>query len=206
MSLLLQPGTISKFTEEEKKFLDRADASTATLNKLIENLLTVSKIEQGKMKLTFKNINLSEIIINSIDEFSKLAQAKGLNLRFEKPDTEIPEISADSLRIGEVVTNLVNNAIAYTQQGEIVVRIKANSDSVTTSVSDTGQGIPEDALPHLFTKFFRVQGVLEAGSKGTGLGLNISKNIVEAHQGRIWVVSKLGKGSTFFFSLPITIK
>ena len=123
---------------------------------------------------------------------------------FQPPAQVIPPVMADRLRITEVVTNLVANAINYTQPGgKINVTIERQGNEIITSVKDTGVGIPKEALPKLFTKFFRVTGKLTQGSKGTGLGLYISKAIVEMHKGRIWVDSEPGRGTTFSFSLPI---
>ncbi|HLD11540.1 MAG TPA: ATP-binding protein, partial [Patescibacteria group bacterium] len=103
-----------------------------------------------------------------------------------------------------VLHNLLSNAISYTNPGgKVTVKIETNPYEVITHITDSGIGIPKEALPRLFTKFFRVSGVLEQGSKGTGLGLYISKAIIEMHHGRIWVQSEEGKGSTFSFAIPI---
>jgi signal transduction histidine kinase len=109
----------------------------------------------------------------------------------------------DNFRICEVLANLLDNAISYTKSGaRITVTIKQKDEEIVTTVADTGPGISEANLKHLFTKFYRVTGTLSEGSKGTGLGLFIYKSIVEMHRGRIWVESQLGKGTKFFFSLP----
>ena len=113
-------------------------------------------------------------------------------------------VQVDILRMKEVLNNLISNAITYTETGgKVNVLLEKKDQSVITHVHDTGQGIPKEAIPHLFTKFFRVWGKLEMGSKGTGLGLFITKSIIEMHQGTIWVESELHKGSTFSFSLPL---
>ena len=118
---------------------------------------------------------------------------------------------ADKIRITQVLSNLVANAINYTQpKGHISILAKVIHDEkreakdyIQIAVKDTGEGIPKDALGHLFTKFFRVSGILEQGSKGTGLGLFISKTIMMLHNGDIWAESELGKGSTFTFIIPV---
>jgi signal transduction histidine kinase len=123
-------------------------------------------------------------------------------------DQSYPSILVDPMRIREVITNLIANAIHYTpMNGTISVAIEKkyedDGEYIQFSVSDTGPGIPDEAIPHLFTKFYRVHGTLEMGSKGTGLGLFISKSIIDMHKGKIWVKSEVGKGSTFFFKLPV---
>ncbi|MBI2599886.1 ATP-binding protein [Candidatus Daviesbacteria bacterium] len=103
-----------------------------------------------------------------------------------------------------MITNLVNNAISYTNSGgKIDISVSAAPNEVTTIVSDNGVGIPEDAIPHLFTKFFRVSNASQQMSKGTGLGLYITKSIIEKLNGKIWVESEFGKGSKFIFTLPV---
>ena len=114
-----------------------------------------------------------------------------------------PQVLADQFRINQVFTNLVSNAINYTQPGgQIDISLEQLPNSIAVHVKDNGQGIPLAAIPHLFTKFYRVGGPLEQGSKGTGLGLFIAKSIIERHNGKIWVESEEGKGSTFSFTLP----
>ena len=118
---------------------------------------------------------------------------------------KLPEVLVDKFRISEVLSNLLANALTYTKPGgKVEVTSWPENDNVVTSIKDTGEGIPESAIPRLFTKFFLVSGVLEQGSKGTGLRLYISKSIIDMHEGKIWVKSKLGVGSTFTFSLPLS--
>jgi signal transduction histidine kinase len=116
----------------------------------------------------------------------------------------LPTIVADPTSLREVFINLINNAIDHTTagSGQITVTIRRHRDTIETLVTDNGTGIPADALPHLFTKFYRVE-EMKSTTRGTGLGLYISRAIVEAHGGTIWVESELGKGSTFIFRLPI---
>jgi len=141
-------------------------------------------------------------LVESVGNFLPLASEKGVRLTLKCPEG-LPKVLVDKFRISEVLSNLIGNAIAYTKpRGEIEVASELAGGEVVTHVKDTGQGIPEAALPKLFTKFFRVSGILEQGSKGTGLGLYIAKAIVGMHQGKIWVASKMGVGSTFSFTVP----
>jgi PAS domain S-box-containing protein len=205
-------GYLSVFMEESKthlkaehkKFLTRVQISAKKLSALVENLLNVSHIERGTMAMTVEPVNWESVVKQIIEDVRPQADDKDLELTYKKPESPIPNIRVDSLRVAEILANLVTNAISYTQpKGKVTVWVESDDNDVITHVKDTGVGIPEEAQPHLFTKFFRVSGVLEEGSKGTGLGLYISKAIVEMHGGKIWVKSKLGEGSTFSFSLPI---
>ena len=203
ISFLQEPGVIDKLSNVEKEYVNRVSISANRLNELIKNLLAVAKIEQGKMQVEPVTLDLPGLVSRVIADYQNLAQSKGLSLSFTPPSGNVLPVLADAMRVEEILTNLIGNAITYTPHGSVAIGIRQNGDFVETFVTDTGQGIPESALPHLFTKFYRIQGALESGSKGTGLGLFICKNIVTAHGGKIWVESAEGKGSTFTFSLPV---
>lgn len=188
---------------KQSTLLSRINISTQRLVSLVENLLNVTRIEKGTLTLNLQPIdwvqNTAEIISEIIDQ----AKDKQVILDFIQPKQPLPNVKADKFRINEVLMNLLANAINYTRRGgKITVWIEKQGNEIITHIADDGPGIPKEALPHLFTKFFRVSGSLEQGSKGTGLGLYIAKSIVEIHKGKIWVESKLGKGSAFSFSLP----
>jgi two-component system phosphate regulon sensor histidine kinase PhoR len=117
----------------------------------------------------------------------------------------MPEVMADYSQIKRVFINLINNAIKYTPaSGRIVIRVHSAADSIQVDVTDTGCGMPDDAIDKLFVEFYRVDMAINQEVKGTGLGLAMVKHIVEAHKGRIWVRSRLGFGSTFSFTLPVS--
>ena len=186
------------------QFLEKAIIGTNELFTLITNLLDVSKIERGATTANLMPTDLAEIIKRVVGNLHTTATNKQLELNFTTPNQPIPVVKGDKIKLEEVVNNLVANAIHYTNPGgKIVVSIESNGTEITTHVQDNGKGIPIEAIPNLFTKFFRVTTALEPGTQGTGLGLYISKNIVELHRGKIWVESELGKGSTFSFSIPI---
>jgi two-component system phosphate regulon sensor histidine kinase PhoR len=202
---VLQEEIKSDLSKEQKSFLDKAFISSSQLAALVENLLSVSRIERGAMKLEAESQDWKSILREIITNYTPLAKEKGISLKLDCPEG-LPLVMVDKFRISEVLSNLIGNALNYTNSGG-VVELSSEFDTkkhqVITRVKDSGQGIPESALPHLFTKFFRVSGVLEQGSKGTGLGLYISKAIVNMHGGDIWVESELSKGSKFSFSVPI---
>ncbi|MBI4040073.1 PAS domain-containing sensor histidine kinase [Candidatus Daviesbacteria bacterium] len=194
-----------KFDNDQMMFLNRINISAEQLTGLIENLLNVSRIERGVVTLNPEQVNWAENLQAVVNEFKNRAEEKRIDLSFTPATVPLPTIKVDKIRINEVLGNLLSNAIAYTQPGgKVIVWAESDGKNIATHIKDTGEGIPKEAIPHLFTKFFRVSGVLEQGSKGTGLGLYISKSIIEMHHGKIWVESELGKGSTFSFSLPIT--
>ena len=192
-----------KFDKEQQTFLQRIDIASQQLLTLVENLLSVSRIEKGAFTTQAEATDWPSTVRSVVEELTSRAQDKEITLTFIEPENPVPPVLADPLRITEVVSNLVVNAISYTQRkGSIHVYLEHKDNEVITHIKDTGEGIPKEAFPKLFSKFFRVAGALSHGSKGTGLGLYICKSIVEMHHGRIWVESELHKGSTFSFSLP----
>lgn len=200
MSLFLDEyGT--NMNENQMLLLKRVDIASQQLSNLVEDLLSVSRIEKGAFSITPKPVEWVELVKGVVDQVALRAKEKNQTLTFDPGTLQQVTISADRLRISEVVTNLVSNAINYTQPGGTIhVSLEQAGSEINTHIKDTGEGIPADAMPHLFTKFFRASTGLT--QKGTGLGLYISKAIVEKHGGKIWVESVVGKGSTFSFSLP----
>lgn len=208
-------GYLSVFMEEnrdklnlkQKDFLNRILISSKQLQTIIDNLLSVSKVERGALGLSIGLSDWKQILNQAIENNQIQATEKNISLKLELPPENLPKVSVDTVRINEVLNNLISNAINYTGGGGVItVSCKLQGPEIITSVADTGPGIPQQALPHLFTKFFRVTQALDksSNSKGTGLGLYISKSIIDLHHGRIWVESSLGKGSIFYFSLPIS--
>lgn len=189
---------------EWKALVDRISISAEQLLALVENMLNVTKIEKGILSINTKNELWAENVIEVADIFKDRAKNKNITLVVKEIDRKLVAF-VDKLRINEVISNLISNAINYTQEGgTITVESHASTDGtwIETSVTDNGQGIPKSSQNHLFEKFFRVSGKLEQGSKGNGLGLYISKSIVQTHGGKIWVESDAGKGAKFIFTVP----
>jgi len=200
---LIQMQNAEDLDETGKELINRLQISSANLGNLIDNLLSVSRIERNMFSVDAKPVDLTKTVMGVIDNLRQTAETKQQRIDFNKPH-ELPVVLADSFRISQVLANLVANAINYTQEGgTITVNIEKKEGFLELSVSDNGPGIPAEALKKLFTKFFRVSGALEQGSKGTGLGLFISKSIINMHNGKIWVESEVGKGSKFIFTLPL---
>jgi two-component system phosphate regulon sensor histidine kinase PhoR len=187
---------------ELDQLMEKALRSTAELNGLISNLLDVSRIERGALALDMRKVDIAQIIQRVIEDSQVLARDKKIALAYDGPQVDC-FVRGDEMALREVVTNLLSNAIKYTEEnGRVTIHLQKQSSQYKVSVEDTGIGIPKRALPHLFTKFYRVHGGLDSGSTGTGLGLFITKSIIERHEGTIGVDSKEGVGSTFTFTLP----
>ncbi len=194
-----------KFNPDQLQMLDRITISTQQLASLVENLLNVSKVERGAFSLNLTATDWSKMLTQAVDENKLFGVQKSINVSLE-PLPQLPMVLADNIRIVEVLNNLIANAINYNKPGGWVkVSAKIEGKEVITTVADSGLGMPPEAIQHLFTKFFRVAGALDksSNSKGTGLGLFLSKSIIDLHHGKIWVESKVGEGSQFHFSLPI---
>ncbi len=193
-----------KLPKEEWELVNRSLISSQQLFSLVQNLLNVNKIEREQMSVFPQPLDYIPVVTKAVDDLRNLASLKNISLNLNAPRETLPKVLADPVRIGEVITNLVVNAINYSNpDGKVDIEVSLSGSEVTTTISDNGIGIPKEALPHLFSKFFRVSNSMQQASKGTGLGLYISKSIVEKLNGKIWVESETGKGSKFYFTLPI---
>ena len=159
------------------------------------------------MNLQKEETDWATIVEEIVNKYRPVADWKEVTISLNKPKTKLPKVKVDKFRIGQVLDNLLSNAVDFNKEkGNIDVSIKIQGKEIITAIRDTGIGIPKEKLPELFTEFFRFSGPLVQASKGAGLGLFIAKYIVENHKGKISVESQLGKGSTFSFSLPIVAK
>ncbi|HSX09172.1 MAG TPA: ATP-binding protein [Candidatus Saccharimonadales bacterium] len=200
---LLQMHYSANLDDSAKELLTRLIVSTTNLASLIDNLLSISRIERNDLTVEVKPLDLSIIVKDIYSSFKQDALTRKQTFTLNMPDN-LPMVMADPFRIGQVFINLIGNAIKYTpNNGTVTVTLADRKDHLEIAVQDTGEGIPKEALPRLFTKFFRVSGSLEQGSKGSGVGLFITKSIVEMHKGKIWADSQQGKGSIFTFTLPV---
>jgi len=172
------------------------------LQGLINDVLDLSQIHAGGMSIELEPVDPVQLVHEVVDTVQGLAEAKGLSLQVET-GIEPTKIIVDRMRIGQVLVNLLNNAVRFTDGGNITLRLEPTNEGLVFSVQDTGVGIPQGDLPHLFKEFHQLDSGLSRRCGGTGLGLAISKAFVELHGGRIWVESKVGEGSTFCFSLPM---
>jgi signal transduction histidine kinase len=172
--------------------------------RLINDVLDLSKIEAGRMELSLTDYSVQEVVETARTSLRSLAAEKGLDFTAEIQD-DIPLAYGDGKRITQCLTNLVGNALKFTKQGSVTIRARLDGDQVVFSVTDTGIGIPNDQLDHIFGEFRQVDSSVSREFGGTGLGLSITKTFVELHGGRIWVESEPGRGSTFHFAIPLRI-
>jgi signal transduction histidine kinase len=173
------------------------------LTSLVNNLLDLAKIEAGRFEWHMQRISMAHVIDRAIATTASLAKAKGLKLRREVPD-DLPELIADPDGMLQVVLNLISNAVKFTDHGSVTCRAELTVEGIRVSVIDDGVGIAPADQDRVFDQFTQVGDTLTDKPHGTGLGLPISREIVHAHGGRLWVQSEQGKGSTFSFVLPVT--
>lgn len=194
-------GFAGALTEKQRGMLERSSQRIKELLTLVSDLLDIPRIETGQIVQEMKDISLSQVIKASIGDLRDLAKQKKVKLKAEVPQG-LPKIRGAGPRLQQVITNLMNNAIHYTSEGMVTIRVSEGDNEIQVEVMDTGIGIPPEDLPHVFDDFFRASNVK---TKGTGLGLSIAKRIVETHGGRIWVESpcpETNTGSKFTFTLP----
>ena len=182
--------------------LDRVEKSGRHLLGLINDVLDLSKIEAGQLVLSLGDYSFSDVVQAVASAVGSLAAEKRLPLEVDVAPN-LPVGRGDERRITQVLLNLVGNAIKFTEAGEITVRVTASDGAFLTAVADTGPGIREEDRQRIFEEFQQSDSSPTKTKGGTGLGLAIAKRIVEMHGGRIWVESTVGKGSTFFFSIPV---
>jgi signal transduction histidine kinase len=188
-------------TKRELASFEAIQRNSNQLKILISNILEISRMESGKFELAKTNVDLKSLIISTVNELKILSNQKGLKLEAEIP--QLPNLSVDETRMREVFNNLLSNAIKFTEKGSIIIKAVRKGNFAKISVIDTGIGIPPDKINNLFQKFYQVDPSLGRRYGGTGIGLSITKKIVEAHGGRIFAESEAGKGSKFTFTLPI---
>ncbi len=174
------------------------------LLRLINDVLDLSKIEAGRMELVLAEYSVQDVVETVRSSLQSLAREKGLKLIAAAQDG-IPLAFGDGKRVTQCLMNLVGNALKFSKQGEVALSVEQQGTNLLCRVSDTGIGIPEGELENIFTEFQQLDTAITREYSGTGLGLNITKKFVEMHGGRIWAESQLGKGSTFFFTIPLRV-
>lgn len=187
---------------QREQFASIIQQETQRVNDLATQFLDLARLESGRIKMEQEPLNIPEVVTLSANIIRPTAVEQNRDLKIDIP-ADIPAILGDKQRIHQVLLNLLSNAVKYSDPGDTVsIQVSLKDEHVIIAVSDTGPGIPEDQLPHLFHKFARLPGS-ERKATGTGLGLVVARQIVEAHQGKIWAESEIGRGSTFSFSLPL---
>lgn len=205
-------GKVAKVDTNARSYLEKAHSSTQSLGKLFQDLLTSAKAEDGRLVNHPLVVEMGTYMEQLADSLRFSAEKKGLIVEFVvgvsnkdssgKVIKPLYYVHADPERLREVVTNLFDNAVKYTETGKISVGLTGNDEIVQIHIKDTGPGIAAEDLPHLFQKFYRVDNSATRTIGGTGLGLFICRKIIELYSGRIWVESQVGQGSTFYINLP----
>lgn len=213
----LQDGALTD-PPAANRFLSRAEHEVDTLTQMVEELLELSRIESGRFPLRLSPTPVQQLLQAPIERFRGQARRDDIEITLEIAD-HLPQVLADADRVQQVINNLIHNALKFTpKKGRIVIQAYRAEDApeeaqkmvqqeppcVIIAVSDTGSGISPEDLPRIFERFYKSDRARTRGSSGTGLGLAIARHIVQAHNGRLWAESKLGKGSTFYFNLLVS--
>ncbi len=201
----LLKGVAGKLPKKAIENLSLVVSSASRLSGLINDILDYSKLENKDLQLKLKAVDLRAIADTVLTVSKQLTGSKKVRILNEIPK-DIKCVLGDENRLQQIFYNLVGNAIKFTNQGTISVSAVEKGDFIEASVSDTGVGIPQDRFKLIFKSFEQYQHTKSRSSEGTGLGLSITRKLIELHEGKIWVTSELGKGSTFYFTLPITDK
>jgi len=183
-----------------KNFLEKAQRHTLNLNNLLNDLIDISKIESGEMRMSFRYFNINEYLESIVQEFQPMAEEKKISLVYHNVKDNV-QLLGDKQRLRQAFINLLTNAIKYTEEGSVEVLVEDEPKHCRIIVRDTGIGIPAEDLNRIFERFYRVDKARSRAVGGTGLGLAIVKHIVEAHGSKVEVNSKPGKGSEFSFRL-----
>lgn len=194
-------GILGEINENQRRFLDISLEGIDRLARIVDDLLDISKIEAGKFELRRELVDVVGLAKGVSLAFNYQAQQRSLEIKLCLPG-EKGEVYIDKDKIIQVLTNLISNALKFTDKGEIKISVFDRGEAIECAVSDTGRGIPQEDLSKVFGKFQQFSRAMGPGQKGTGLGLAICKGIVELHRGRIWVESKLDEGTTIRFTLP----
>lgn len=205
LETVLEEKDEANLPEEIVDFIKKATEANNRMVSLVNDLLNVTRIEEGRYVYDPKNVDMKKVIEASLKEHKEEIEKKGIKFSLTQPKEDVSFVKADEEKLTVVVQNFLDNALKYTKKGEISLKLEELKEEkkIKVSVLDTGVGIPEDEKIKMFNKFVRGENVQRMDTEGSGLGLFISKNIIEAHKGEIGFDSKEGEGSTFFFTLPV---
>jgi len=204
---MLLDGDLGKITKEQREFLEKTYNSNERMIGLINDLLNVTRIEEGRYLYKLTPVSFEDVVKEVIENYKDQIKKKKIKFKFIGFSRKVPKIKLDVEKIKLAISNFLDNAIRYTpEKGKVIVSLQATDKEIRFSVEDSGIGIPKDQQNRLFTKFFRAANAIRTETEGSGLGLFISKNIIEAHGGKVGFKSEEGKGSTFYFTIPYKAK
>jgi len=203
ISMILEK-TYGEIPEKIKQPLGNVYVSNDRLVKLVNDLLDITRLEMGRIELSLEKAHLEEIISSVVEEMKVTAEKKGLYLKYEALKEPLPEISVDKTKIRQVILNLVDNAIKYTQKGGVTVKVRKMNSEVRIEVRDTGVGMSKEEIGNLFEIMRRGRAGFQYWTEGAGVGLYTARKFAEMHGGKVWAESPgKEKGSTFYIELPV---
>jgi signal transduction histidine kinase len=199
-------GDAGRVPAKIRSYLEDAYASNDRMIRLVNNMLSVSQVESGRLVGSPKNAQIEEVIDQVVREFLWVAKKQKLKLKHIPSKEKLPKVWVDADQVREVLTNLVGNALNFTTKGQIIIKsyLKSKSKTVVVEVADTGTGISRKDRPHIFKKFAHIREDHGRPKRGSGLGLYICKTLLQGMGGKIWLKSRVGHGTTFYFSLPVS--
>jgi signal transduction histidine kinase len=201
---MLLDGDIGSLDPKQKEMLEKTYVSNERMIHLINDLLDITRIEEGGHAYKFALVDLEPIAQLLFEAYKGEARKNQIHFEFKKPLYKLPKVLLDAEKIKLAIQSLIENALRYTPpRGGVTISLKGDKKEVELLVTDTGIGIIKDQQQRIFTKFFRGENAMRMQTEGSGLGLFIAKNIVEAHKGRIWFESEENKGSAFRFAIPV---
>ncbi|MDP2668436.1 MAG: ATP-binding protein [bacterium] len=206
---MIREGNYGTITSEVSMTVNKMYLSNERLIKLVNDLLDLSRMESGRMKYEFLEMDLEDVIDSAVDEFQLPAKDKHIKIIWKKDSMGLPKIWGDAWKLRQVIFNLIDNALKYNREGDIEIKLEKEDDSLKLSIKDSGIGMTEETINNIFHKFSRGResAVAKVNAVGVGLGLYIAKRIVDDHGGNIWVESAgEGKGSVFYVRLPLVSK
>jgi len=197
-------GTLGHITTEQKSFLMKCYESNERMIILINDMLGADRINSDKVKYRFAPTQIIDLVDSVLFEILSAISKKEIQVSFIGNNRDLPKVMIDTEKMRAVLQNLIENAVKYTfNKGKIEISFKAEGNFVELSIKDSGIGIPPEDKEKIFKRFFRAQNAMKVETDGSGLGLYIAKGIVEKHGGKIWLESKLGQGTTLYFTVPI---
>jgi signal transduction histidine kinase len=200
---LLVDGKLGALNTKQAEYMTRINVETSRLLDLANDMLDLQKFEAGKADLHTEKMDVKDAVLELINEFEPLFTKKGLYLKLEN-SSQNPHSMVDKRYLNRAFINILQNAFKFTEKGGVTIfMLNPDEKHIVIAFKDTGVGIAQDAIPHLFSKFYQASNVLNRKQDGSGLGLSIVKKIIEAHKGLIWVESTENEGSTFYIALPI---
>jgi signal transduction histidine kinase len=204
---LLQKSETGTLNKKQKEFVEKIYTSNERMIALVNDLLEVTRIEEGTTKLYFQPTDLAAVIQGLVKEKEREIKKKRLQISMTIEQEPFPAVRTEPNKIKQAAGNIISNAVAFTPEGgKIAIDLRREGGEALVSVADSGIGIPAEQQSHIFERFYRGTNIRALETTGTGLGLYIAKAFVEASGGRIWFKSKEGRGTTFYFTLPIIKK